>query len=107
MRRRKARRLVEQRPHPSHDRFAIRRSLACFAVAMLFLLGAGAGAWPFWLGGAGFLAASAVLVLTPINSCRCPACGGRLARPADTTEFPCKRCGVVWRTRVFGYSIRE
>jgi hypothetical protein len=98
---------VERLPHPTHDR-RLRRALACFPAALLCLIvpglayHAGAGPWVLWAGLAGALAAAAVLVTTPINSCRCPRCGRRLFRPADTAEFPCEHCQVAWLTRAHG-----
>ncbi|HJZ56504.1 MAG TPA: hypothetical protein VKE74_16180 [Gemmataceae bacterium] len=98
---------MERRAHPSHDRVTFRRTMTCFAAAMLSMLGygvaveAGAGVWS-WLGVVGFVAASARMVLTPVNRCPCPTCGAGLSRPPDTTEFVCHHCGVVWMTRGFG-----
>src|SRR4051794_28610472 len=104
---------MERRPHPSYDCVSIRQTAAGCGRAMLSILLAwaavavGAEAWVWHVGGAGFLAAAVWLVLTPVNRCRCPACGDPLSRPSDTTEFPCRRCGVVWVTRVYGESILE
>ena len=104
---------MERRPHPTYDRTTFRRAMACVGAAMVSILGAGAGfavgaeGWPVWLGGVGFLAGVIALVRTPVNRCRCPACGEQLSRPIDSTEFPCGRCGVAWQTRGFGHSILE
>lgn len=100
---------MERRPHPTHDRVTFRHAMACFAVAMLGIIGygvadgAGAGAWSY-VGVVVFLAATGWLVLTPVNKCRCPTCGERLSRPPDTTEFPCGRCDITWTTVGFGGS---
>ncbi|MFO0810140.1 MAG: hypothetical protein U0746_16085 [Gemmataceae bacterium] len=104
---------MERRPYPSYDCVTIRRMAAGFVGAMLSILvpgmavAAGAQPWVLHVGIAGFLAASVWVVRTPVNRCRCPTCGDPLARPADTTEFPCGRCGIVWVTRVYGESVLE
>ena len=105
---------MEQRPHPSYDRATFRRLMACFVAIMLSGLGAWtavsvgvARVWSVWLGGAGFLTATVRLLLTPINSCRCPTCGERLFRPPFTTEFPCGLCNIGWQTRVLGENILD
>ena len=103
---------MERRLHPTHDRTTFRRAMLCFAAAMLSLVGsgaalaAGAGEWVIGLGGAGFLTATTLLVVTPVNSCRCPTCGEWLSRGADTTEFRCGRCGIEWYTRGYGWGVR-
>jgi hypothetical protein len=104
---------VERRPHPTYDRLTFRRVMRWFGLAMLSFLIAwiahevGVGKWVLWLGCTGFLAAVAVLVWTPVNSCRCPTCDERLFRPENSNEFPCERCRITWVTRWYGSNMVE
>jgi hypothetical protein len=102
---------VERLSHPSHDRTIWRRvawGLAGMVLSMgTFAVSVNLGMqWMEFVGAGGFLAVVAGLSLTSINRCRCPRCGRVLLRPADTSEFVCDPCGVVWSTRWFGGSLR-
>jgi hypothetical protein len=102
---------MEQLSHPSHDRATGLRAAWGQAGAMLsmgtFAMAVHLGVkWMEFVGVGGFLAAAAGLSLIPVNRCCCPRCGRVLLRPADSTEFVCDSCGVVWSTRCFGGSLR-
>lgn len=102
---------MERKLHPSHDWTTWKRLICYFAGALvsvgaLLLVGQLGSTWPKTLGTLGFLAAFAGIVLTPVNRCQCPGCGQELRRSADTTEFVCNACGIVWYTHSFGYTLR-
>jgi hypothetical protein len=85
----------------------MRRAIGSWLLAVLAVPLFAFEGWGQWAGAVGFLTAVGLLVLTPVNRCRCPSCGRPLARGKDTTEFPCEACGIVWETRCFGGSCWE